>query len=64
MQVTNKVDALRRKAVITAACCAMMGGFIPVFLRGHHGLAFVCIGVQVVLLVMALNFYAQSRKAV
>jgi len=64
MQATNKVDALRRKAVITAACCAMLGGFIPVFLRGHHGLAFVCIGVQVVLLVMALNFYAQSRKAV
>ena len=64
MQATNKVDALRRKAVITAACCAMLGGFIPVFIRGHHGLALVCIGVQVVLLVMALNFYAQSRKAV
>jgi hypothetical protein len=63
MQDAGKVDALRRKAVITAAFCAMMGGFIPVFVRGHHWLAGVCIGVQVVLLVVALNFYAQSRKA-
>lgn len=63
MQVAGKADALRRKAVITAAGCAMLGGVIPLTMRGHHWIAFVGIGLQVVLLVLALHFFAQSRKA-
>lgn len=56
-----KAAALRRKAVIVAAACAALGG-IPVvtMTHGHHWIGFTVIAVQVVLLVIAVNFYRQS----
>ena len=62
MDVANPVAALRRKAVITAAFCAILGGVVPVALHAHRWLAFVCIGAQLVLLVTAIRFYMLSNQ--
>jgi hypothetical protein len=53
---------LRRKAVITAALCTILGGVVPAAIHAHRWLGFSVIGVQVVLLVTALSFLAQSKK--
>lgn len=56
-----KAGALRRKAVMTAALCAMVGGGAIAFMQpGHRWIGFACIGVQIILLVIAVNFYRQS----
>lgn len=56
------MTALRRKAVIAAAFCAILGGFVPLGLHGHRWIAFVCIGAQAILLVTALSFFVQSSR--
>jgi membrane protein implicated in regulation of membrane protease activity len=56
------MSAQRRKAVILAASCAILGGFVPLGLHGHRWIAFVCIAAQAVLLVMALRFFVQSNR--
>jgi hypothetical protein len=59
----TRTDALRRKAVITAACCAILGGFVPLTLHVHRWLAFVLIGLQMILLVTAIRFFLQSNRS-
>ncbi|HKO11877.1 MAG TPA: hypothetical protein VJV22_07915 [Acidobacteriaceae bacterium] len=60
-----KAEALRRKAVIFAAACAALGG-IPVvtMTHGHRWIGFAAIAVQLILLVVAVNFYRQSMSLV
>lgn len=61
LETYRKAAALRRKAVITAALCAMVGGGAIAFMHpGHRWIGFACIGIQLVLLVIAVNFYRQS----
>jgi hypothetical protein len=55
-------SALRRKAVILAACCAILGGAVPLGLHSHRWIAFACIGAQAVLLVTALSFFVKSNR--
>jgi hypothetical protein len=62
VEAANPVAALRRRAVVTAACCAILGGFVPLALHQHRWLAFVCIGAQVILLVTAIRFYMRSNQ--
>jgi hypothetical protein len=62
MKMSSRTDQLRRKAVITAAFCAILGGFLPMVTQGHRWLAFVIIGLQLTLLVMAMNFIVQLRR--
>jgi hypothetical protein len=62
VEAANPVAALRRKAVVTAACCAILGGFVPLALHQHRWLAFVCIGAQVILLVTAIRLYLLSNQ--
>jgi drug/metabolite transporter superfamily protein YnfA len=58
-----RVASLRRKAVITAAFCAILGGFIPLLgLHGHRWIAFAGLGAQAVLLVTALSFFVKSNR--
>jgi hypothetical protein len=56
------MNARRRKAVIAAALCAILGGFVPLGLHVHRWIAFVCIGAQAVLLVTALSLFVQSNR--
>jgi hypothetical protein len=56
------MNDLRRKAVIAAAMCAILGGFVPLGLHAHRWIAFACIGAQAVLLVMAIRFFVQSNR--
>jgi hypothetical protein len=58
------MNAHRRKAVIAAALCAILGGFVPLGLHAHRWIAFVCIAAQAVLLVTALSFFLQSNRPV
>lgn len=53
---------LRRKAVIAAAFCAILGGFIPLGLHSHRWIAFGIVGAQAVLLVVAISLFVQSNK--
>lgn len=60
-----KAEALRRKAVIVAAACAAMGGFLPITLHhGHRWIGFACIAAQIILLVLAVTFYRQSMSLI
>jgi len=56
------MNAMRRKAVIAAAFCAILGGFVPLGLHGHRWIAFVAIGAQAVLLVTALTLFARAQR--
>jgi hypothetical protein len=56
------MPALRRKAILLAACCAVLGGVVPLGLHSHRWIAFVCIGAQFVLLVAAISFFVQSNR--
>ena len=61
----QKAEAKRRQAVIVAAACAAMGGILPVTLHhGHRWIGFALIGVQIILLVIAVNFYRQSMSLI
>ena len=58
-----KAEALRRKAVIVAAACCALGGFLPITLHhGHRWIGFACIAMQVLLLVVAVTLYKQSMS--
>jgi hypothetical protein len=60
-----KAEALRRKAVILAAVCAALGGIPAVTMtHGHRWIGFAAIAVQLILLVLAVNFYRQSMSLV
>lgn len=61
MSSLDRAFQLRRKAILAAAFCAVLGGFVPLGMHAHRWLGFLCIGAQVVLLVVALALFAQSR---
>jgi drug/metabolite transporter superfamily protein YnfA len=56
------MSELRRKAVIAAALCAILGAFVPLGLHSHRWIAFACIGAQAVLLLTALSCFVQSNR--
>ena len=59
----SRVERLRRGAVTAAAGAAVLGGAVAVGMtHGHRWLAFVFIGMQVVLLVEALLLLARMKK--
>jgi hypothetical protein len=59
----TKVEDLRRKTVIYAAGAAVLAAVPALSMtHGHRVLGFVFIGIQVVLLVLALRFLAQMRR--
>jgi hypothetical protein len=63
MKVQSKAEELQRKAAVTAASCAVLAG-IPA-LTMTHGLlwvGFVGIGVQVVLLALAIRYGTEARR--
>jgi hypothetical protein len=60
----TKFEDLRRKAVTSAAGAAVLGGAEVVGItQGHHALAFVFLGMQVVLIVMAIVLLARMKSA-
>ena len=60
----TKFDDLRRRAVTAAAGAAVLGWAEVVGItHGHHWLAFVFIGMQAVLIVMALVLLSRMKKA-
>lgn len=59
----NRVERLRRSAVISAAGAAVLGGAEVIGVtHGHRWLAFVLLGIQVVLIVEALLLLARLKK--
>jgi hypothetical protein len=59
----SRVERLRRGAVISAAGAAVLAAGPALWLtHGHRWLAFVFIGLQVVLLVEALLLLARMKK--
>jgi intracellular septation protein A len=56
------MTAMRRKAILFAALCAILGGFIAFDLHGHRWIAFACIGAQAILLVTALSLFVRSNR--
>ena len=63
MRVMRKLSGLRRRAVVTAAMATVLGVF-PAMVRVHFPVwfLFVCIGLQVGLLAMAVLFLVRSRR--
>jgi len=54
---------LRRRAVITAAGAAVLGAAPALFMtHGHRWIAFVVIGIQIVLLVAAMRLLTESKR--
>jgi len=62
MSSANRAFQLRRKAIVAAAFCAILGGIVPLGLHAHRWLGFLCIGAQIALLVIALSLFAKSRR--
>ncbi|MGA8530587.1 MAG: hypothetical protein WB622_12795 [Acidobacteriaceae bacterium] len=60
----RKLSGLRRRAVVLAAMAAVLGLF-PVMVHVHlpHWFVFVCIGLQVILLSLAISFLVRSKHA-
>jgi hypothetical protein len=59
----SKVEDLRRKAVVFAAGAAVLAaGPALSMTHGHRILGFVFIGIQVLLLVMAVRFLAEMKR--
>lgn len=58
----RKLSGLRRRALVTATMAVVLGLF-PVMVPIHwpQWLVFVCIGLQVVLLTLAISFLGRSR---
>jgi len=60
---TGKAGELQRKAVVTAAGAAALGAAPALSMaHGHHWLGFSFIGLQLVLIVMAMNFVVQMKR--
>lgn len=62
MTDTNEVGRLRRAATVCAAMVAVLAVFPALTMSHHHWLGFMFIGLQVVLLVVALSLLAKARK--
>ncbi len=60
----RRIHGLRRRAIVTAGMAVALAG-VPALrpLRGHHWVAFLCIGLQVILITLALSFVVRSRRA-
>jgi hypothetical protein len=58
----TKLNGDKRKAVVCGSSCAALAA-IPAltFSRGHPAIGFVCLGVQVVLVVFAIRFMARAK---
>jgi uncharacterized membrane protein len=58
----RKLSGLRRRAVVTAAMAAVLGLF-PMMVRFQlpQWFVFVCIGLQVLLLTLAISFLVRSK---
>lgn len=64
MKFAGKAGQYQRKAVVTAAGAAMLGAAPALAMtHGHRWLGFVFIAVQVVLLVAAMRFFVEMKKA-
>ncbi len=60
----RKISGLRRRAVLMAAMAAVLGGVPAIGLaHGHHWLSFTCIGLQVILLTLAISYLVRARRA-
>jgi uncharacterized membrane protein len=60
---TPESERLRRQAAATAASCASLSAVTVVAFRlGPYWIGFVCLGLQVVLLVLAMSLLAKSRQ--
>jgi len=59
-----RVVGLRRRAVVTAAMAAVLG-VVPTLsgVHAYHWVVFVCIGLQIILITLALSFFKRSRRA-
>ncbi|HEY6448968.1 MAG TPA: hypothetical protein VIY53_21115 [Acidobacteriaceae bacterium] len=62
MRPSGNTTDLRRKAVITAAFCAILGGVVPAAIHAHRWIGFSVIAVQAVLFIMALSFFVRSNQ--
>lgn len=64
MRFAGKAGRYQRKAVGSAACAACLG-IAPMLAitHGHRWLGFALIAVQVVLLVAAMSFLVEMKKA-
>jgi hypothetical protein len=60
----TKFNDDRRKAVVCGSSCAALAA-IPAltFSHGHPAVGFVSLGVQAVLLVLAIRFIARAKSA-
>lgn len=61
--MASKAAELQRRAVVTAAGVAVLGAGPALFItHGHRWIAFVCIGIQIALLVAAMRFLTESKR--
>jgi hypothetical protein len=60
----TKLNDDRRQAAACGSCCAALAAFPALtFSHGHPVVGFVCLGVQVVLLVLAIRFMVRAKCA-
>lgn len=63
MEAVSKAERLRRHSVVTAALAAVLGiGPALAMPHRHFLLGFVCIGVQILLLIVALRLFTESKR--
>ncbi len=62
MKDESEVGRLRRVAAACAAMVAVLAVFPALMMSHHHWVGFVFIGLQVVLLVVALTLLAKAKK--
>jgi hypothetical protein len=59
---TPESERLRRQGAAAAASCASLSAVsVVAFRHGPNWMGFVCLGVQVVLLVLAMSLLAKSK---
>jgi len=62
--MTSEARALRKRAVTTAAGAAALGAApMLAMTHGHRGFAFLLMGLQVVLIVAAMRFMVEMKRA-
>jgi hypothetical protein len=60
---TAESERLRRQGAAAAASCASLSAVsVVAFRHGPGWIGFVCLGVQVVLLVVAMSLLARSKR--
>jgi hypothetical protein len=62
MKDESEAGRLRRAGTVCAATVAVLAVFPALMMSRHHWLGFVFIGVQIVLLVVALTLLAKAKK--